>query len=106
MELKVDEGQLFDSSWCTYGIDFLIDMDASGKILLDFDVLNAVMGLLTEREDVSRMMRTCSSLYWVGVPILLSFGVDIKKERHLSSFVEFMAVDIEVRCNHLRQISI
>ncbi|KAI0692776.1 hypothetical protein BC835DRAFT_27668 [Cytidiella melzeri] len=69
---------------------------------LDFDVLFEVLWWVRNKKTVSRLMRTCRTLYSKGVPLLLDSFVHLDNHR-LQSFCLFMTADSS-RCQYLRSV--
>ncbi len=81
-------------------------MDAFQGMQLNFDVLVVVMGHLLGADDVSRVMRTCRTLYSAGVPKLLCNEVDICGLRTLMSFYRFISGSEGTRYQHMRELKL
>ncbi|TBU35072.1 hypothetical protein BD311DRAFT_773225 [Dichomitus squalens] len=59
-----------------------------------------------DRELISRMTRTCSTLYRGGAIYLLKDDVALQTEEQLLSFCLFIAVDEQTRLHHLRTLTL
>ncbi|EJF66542.1 hypothetical protein DICSQDRAFT_164386 [Dichomitus squalens LYAD-421 SS1] len=59
-----------------------------------------------DRELISRMTRTCSTLYRGGAIYLLKDDVALQTEEQLLSFCLFIAVDERTRLHHLRTLTL
>ncbi|KAJ3532540.1 hypothetical protein NM688_g7405 [Phlebia brevispora] len=71
--------------------------------LLDFDILSCIMSHISAREDLLSCMRTSSSLYTAGIPLLLSFPCLILPQR-LRSFHEFLVSRAPASFLNLRDV--
>ncbi|KAI0759243.1 hypothetical protein BD413DRAFT_722529 [Trametes elegans] len=70
----------------------------SGRLpLLNEDIYHALFDLLDDQGDVSALMRSSWTLYFVGIKRLLRLGVSIYTDEELVGFCQFMARNLP-RC--------
>lgn len=60
----------------------------------------------SETGEISRMMRTCQTLYLAGVPYILDGSVQILSAKKFFSFCMFMLHDPARRFRHLRDLEL
>ncbi|RPD54121.1 hypothetical protein L226DRAFT_312432 [Lentinus tigrinus ALCF2SS1-7] len=70
--------------------------------VLSYDILHLVMSLSSTRE-VCRMMETCKLLCGEGAKFLLH-NVELKDDRDIQSFTQFMATDPHRRIRYLHTL--
>lgn len=70
---------------------------------LNYDILSELLRHIKDRRTLSRMMRTCHTLYCPGIPLLV--GVDVVRIDldNLAAVRYFLSRDIS-RCAHLRRV--
>lgn len=70
--------------------------------VIPFDVIFDLFSYLSDRGDMSRLMRTCKTVHRHGIPALLRDTIDVY-HKNLITLCRFFKADMS-RCAHLRQL--
>lgn len=74
---------------------------------LSYDVLVNTMAMILERRRILNLMKTCKTLYYIGMPYLLRDRINLNgTHRQLRSFCDFIHCDVSRRGPLLRSLRI
>ncbi|KAI0369602.1 hypothetical protein BV20DRAFT_967906 [Pilatotrama ljubarskyi] len=81
-------------------------MNVAARPTLYEDIYEVIFDIIEDQWTVSAMMRTCTTLYTLGVKYLLSFEVIIDNVPSLNSFGQFMLRDLGERARYLWSLDV